>query len=329
MTSGGNEPVVGQGGAVVEDRDVEVQLQRERRDGLGDMPGARYPQCARRGDRFAVKPVRASGQWDTRDGEVASDAPGRGPLPLSKLGPELLARVLRVGQDQAADLAAAHQAVVPAEVVIEQQVEGRPLPRAQGLDGALLDLGFQATAAERALDAPVSIKQRLGADLLRAGSLDPGDDAQRDWFPAARRLRQSLEDDVLHEPSEDSARRPRSRGRCWEGSHGWATATLDSVDPVWRARPGGRPSASIGCLLILYCSSIVPLFFGPFPPPTHWGSRGSAAASHPAQSRLLWTAQDWLPFKRWPIRLRGSRLEPPYFGCRAFLLARERGFRAS
>ena len=97
--------------------------------------------------------------------------------------------------------------------MIEQQVERRRLARAQGLDGPLLDLGLQATAAQRALDAPVRIKQRLGADLLRAGPLHAGDDAERHRLAAARGLRQGLEDDVSHEPGEDTPARLLSRVR--------------------------------------------------------------------------------------------------------------------
>ena len=69
------------------------------------------------------------------------------------------------------------------------------------LHGPLLDLRLQAAAAQRALDAAVRIKERLGADLLRAGPLHARDDAERHRFAAARGLRQGLEDDVVHEAS--------------------------------------------------------------------------------------------------------------------------------
>jgi len=78
---------------------------------------------------------------------------------------------LGIGQDQPAHLAAAHQAVVPAEVVVEQQLERRRLTGAQRQDGAMLDLGLQAAAAHGAFDAAVRIKERLGAGLLRTGPL--------------------------------------------------------------------------------------------------------------------------------------------------------------
>ena len=52
-------------------------------------------------------------------------------------------------------LPAADQAVVPAEIVVEQQVEGAGRAGAEGVKGALLDFGFEAAAAESALDAAV------------------------------------------------------------------------------------------------------------------------------------------------------------------------------
>ena len=134
-------------------------------------------------------------------------------LSLGQLGPELLSGALGIGQDHPADLAAAHQAVVPAEVVVEQQVERRRLAGAQRQDGPMLDFGLQAAAAQRAFDAAIGIKERLGADLLRAGTFDAGDDAERDRFTAARGLREGLEDDVSHEPQDNNALRVRSRAR--------------------------------------------------------------------------------------------------------------------
>ncbi len=69
---------------------------------------------------------------------------------------------------------------------------------AQRLDGPMLDFRFQATAAQRAFDAPVRIKERLGADLLGAGTLGAGDDTECHWFTAARGFREGLENDVSH-----------------------------------------------------------------------------------------------------------------------------------
>src|ERR1017187_9934626 len=78
----------------------------------------------------------------------------------------------------------------------------------------MLDLGLEAAAAERALDAAIRIKERLGADLLRAGTFGIRNDAERHRFTVARSLRQGLEDDVSHKPKENNSPPTRSRGRC-------------------------------------------------------------------------------------------------------------------
>jgi hypothetical protein len=206
----------------------------------------------------ARSPLRAGvNLWCTADGEIAFDAPCHRLLSRGQVAPELCSRLLRIGKDQPADLAPAHQAVVPTEIVVEQQVEGRPLPRPQGLDGPLLYLGLQATATQRAFDTPIGIKQGLGADLLRAGPLHVGDDAQRDRLPAARRLCQGLEDNVSHEPEKSNSSRLRSRGRRL-----MACSECGNRPSPPAGAEGPRMAGQARCPRdILYCSSILPVLF--------------------------------------------------------------------
>src|SRR6185503_7725648 len=119
-------------------------------------------------------------------------------LALRELAPKIRPDGDGIGQDESEHLAAADEAVVPAEIVVQQQVERGRFARAQRLDGALLDFRLQAATAERAVDAAVREKNRLRADLLRAGTLDAGNDPQRHAFARARGVGEGLEDDVFH-----------------------------------------------------------------------------------------------------------------------------------
>ena len=87
----------------------------------------------------------------------------------------------RARQNQPAHAAAANQAVVPAEIVVEHHVERGGLAGLQGFFGARVNLGFEAAAAERAGDFAVGKKQRLGADALRAGTFRAGNQRQHEW----------------------------------------------------------------------------------------------------------------------------------------------------
>src|SRR5579859_2804273 len=234
----------GQGGAVIQDSDVEIELRGEWRNRLGDVARASNPKRAGRVNGFAVIPVRGgiqsgltgigadrwsrvyayphpgplprgegdsvksvewdrlncsnSNGWNLIDGKIFFHAPGKGRVPRGESGPKIRSDAGRIWQDQPENLAAADQAVVPAEIMVQQKVERGGLAGAERLNGALLDFGFQAAAAERAQDAAIGIKQRLRADLLRAGTFHRGDDAQGRRLAAARGLRERLEDGVLH-----------------------------------------------------------------------------------------------------------------------------------
>jgi len=86
------------------------------------------------------------------------------------------------GQDDSLDAATADEAVIPAEIMIEHQVEGFRFARVQGLSRPVLNLGLQAAAAHRSRDPAIGVKEGLGSDFLRTRSLHRGDDAERHGF---------------------------------------------------------------------------------------------------------------------------------------------------
>src|ERR1035441_9905695 len=118
-------------------------------------------------------------QLKSSDREVTLHPPRECILASGQLRPKLCSGTLRIGQDQAAHLAAAHQPIVPTEVVVEQQFERRRLAGAQRQHGTMLDFSLQAAAAKGALDATVRVEERLGTDLLRAGTPGTSDNAER------------------------------------------------------------------------------------------------------------------------------------------------------
>ena len=195
--------MAGERGAVVENGDVEIKLESERGDGLGDVTGTGDPEFAGRADGFRIK------KWRVRSAEcgigkkfyrkIGSHTPRDGGFAGGEFGPELRPGINRVGKDEAEDFAAADEAVVPAEVVVKEKIEGGGLAGAEGIEGAMLDFGFEAATAERAADAAIGKKEGLGADLLGAGTLDAGDECERDAFAAPGGVRKCLENDVLHD----------------------------------------------------------------------------------------------------------------------------------
>ncbi len=106
-----------------------------------------------------------------------------------------VSRLRRLRQNQTTDFAAADEAVVPAEVVVEHQLECRRCLREQRSSGAVLNLRLEAAPTERALDPavgkkqrlrplfPVGKKQRLRPLFLRARTFDAGNDPQREGLP--------------------------------------------------------------------------------------------------------------------------------------------------
>ena len=70
--------MVGEGGTVVEDGDLEIELNGERGDGLGDVACAGDPEIARGRDGFLVEPFGRTGRRKVRDGEFRFYAPRDG-----------------------------------------------------------------------------------------------------------------------------------------------------------------------------------------------------------------------------------------------------------
>ena len=116
----------------------------------------------------------------------------------------MFASLLGVGEDESFDFAAADEAVVPAEVVVQEEVEFFGLAFAESLDGALLDFGFEAAAAKGAFDAAIEVEEGFGSEFLGAGPFGAGDEAEGDGFAGAGGFGEGLENRVLHGRGEDS-----------------------------------------------------------------------------------------------------------------------------
>ena len=133
-----------------------------------------------------------------RDGKIGFHAPGLGGVAGGEFAPEGFSEALRVGQHDAEHFAAADQAIVPAEIVVEHEFEGFGPAGLERAQREPLRFGFETAAAEGAFDFAVGIEERLGTDLLRTRSLCAGDDAEGDGFAVARGVGEGLEDGIGH-----------------------------------------------------------------------------------------------------------------------------------
>src|SRR5258708_6890337 len=178
--------VAGQGGAVVQNSDVEIKLRGERRDSLRDMARPGNPKSARRSNGLAIEPVGGSRNCALDNAKIFFHAPGESCLPRGESGPKFRANSGCIRQNKPENLPSADQAIVPAEIMVQQKVKRGGLAGAEGLNGALLDFGSQAAAAERDQDAAIGIKQPFRAHCLRAGPFRQADEAQGGRLTAPR-----------------------------------------------------------------------------------------------------------------------------------------------
>lgn len=179
----GEDFLIGERGAVVEDSDGEIEREGHGGDGLRDVSGPGNPESAGRSDGFAV--ASCGGGIGPVDFEIVRDAPRHGVLAAGQFGPDRRGG-MDAGEDDAADASAADKAVVPAKIVVENEVEGFRLTGDERLPGAVLDFGFEAAAAHGSCDASVGVEEGLGADFLRAGAFDVRDDAEGYGFVGRR-----------------------------------------------------------------------------------------------------------------------------------------------
>ena len=142
------------------------------------------------------------GEFGSCDGEIFFDAPGLCNFSFRNFGPKLFSAVLCVRQNYAGDFATTDQTVVPAEVMIQHEFKSLGLPGLQRMQRQASGFRFQTATAERALDASIRSENRLRAELLRAGTLDARNDAERNWFALACCVRKRLKDDGLHAAKE-------------------------------------------------------------------------------------------------------------------------------
>ena len=80
------------------------------------------------------------------EGPILFHPPGERGIAFGELGPEFFPKVLRIRQNHAENFSAANQAIVPAKVVVEDQIKRGGLARLQCVKREPLRLCFQATA---------------------------------------------------------------------------------------------------------------------------------------------------------------------------------------
>ena len=104
-------------GAVIKNCDRKVKLLRQGRHRLGDMTRAGDPERARRRNGFLVKPSLLPGLLDQGNAKILLHSPGQRFLRCCQSAPDL-SGLGRVGQDQAGDLPATNQSVVPTKIMV-------------------------------------------------------------------------------------------------------------------------------------------------------------------------------------------------------------------
>src|ERR1043165_7528644 len=188
------ELMIEQRGPIVKNRHVKIQLQRQRRYRLSDMARAGDPQRARRRNCFSIKQrlVISETTVQFRNAKVLSHCPRFRALPLSQFGPKLFPDLLRIRQNQSENLSSTNEPIIPTKIMVEQKIECRSLSRSQGLNRALLNFRLKASSTERSLNSSICIKKRLRSYLLRARTLDAGNDPERNWLGIACRFGESL-----------------------------------------------------------------------------------------------------------------------------------------
>ncbi len=177
------EFVIGQCGTIVEDGDGKIESQREGRNGLRDMSRPGNPERAGWRHCFPVAPIFPSGFSCIRPRNliIHRHTPDAFTLPPGQFIPNRCGGIYS-WQDDAADPSSADQTVVPAKIVIQNEVESFRLARSQRLPRSILDFRFKAAAAHRSHDPAILEKQCLRANFLRTRSAYLGDDPQRDRF---------------------------------------------------------------------------------------------------------------------------------------------------
>src|SRR5579883_518209 len=162
----------------------------------------RNPKRGRRTHPFAVTPGSACFEsGNPVNCEIVLYSPLDRRAPRVQVTPEFRAQFLRVGQDQSFHSAAANEAVVPAKIVVQQQIKRRRLAGFKRLNCSVLDLRFQATSSQSSGNTAVVVKNRFGAELLRARTFHAGDDPERDGLTGPGRLSERSEKVKLHTSS--------------------------------------------------------------------------------------------------------------------------------
>src|SRR5262249_49366816 len=109
-------------------------------------------------------------------------------------GFERVERGSAAGLDEDAGAAAADQAVVPAEVVVEVEVEEFDAAGVEAVETAAAGFSLHAAAAERAEDAAVGEEEGAGAGLLGRGAAGVRHGGEGERLPLAQQADDVVED---------------------------------------------------------------------------------------------------------------------------------------
>src|SRR3569832_738091 len=100
--------------------------------------------------------------------EVLINFPTHTGFSFREFGPKILTGFLSVWNDYSANLPPTNEAIVPAEIVIQQQIKRRWLDSLQRLNRSLLVFCFEATTPKGSLYASGGKKHSLSPNFLRA-----------------------------------------------------------------------------------------------------------------------------------------------------------------
>src|SRR4051812_39041960 len=133
--------------SIVKDRYIEIQLLRQRGNGARDVPRTSDPEIAWWRNGFFVDPALVFVFLDPINLEIFRDTPVQNFFAPGKLAPDG-SGFMCVWQNHPGDFAAADQTIIPAKIVIEQQIENFRFAADQRVTRAATDLRFQTSSTQ-------------------------------------------------------------------------------------------------------------------------------------------------------------------------------------
>src|SRR4051812_6741509 len=125
-------------------------------------------------------PPRFRGRLGNPNRKILSHAPAQCSICPDQSFPSR-PRILCTGKNQSMHRAAADQPIVPAEIMIENEVKGGRLASLERTPGAVLDFCFKTASTKRSKDASIGKEDRLRPALLRAGAARARNNPQGKW----------------------------------------------------------------------------------------------------------------------------------------------------